>query len=60
MNRPAVRAVCVSLLLGAALSFLFTGAIGNAIGWPWAIGLAALGPAGAALLVLIALGRQPP
>jgi MFS family permease len=52
----AIAVYAANFSVGAALSFLLAGSLGNGAGWQWAFGLAALGPLAACLLV-VALTR---
>ena len=49
----AVAFYTATFSIGSALSFLLTGEIAAVLDWRWAVGLAALGPAAAALIVLL-------
>ena len=56
--RPrAVAFYTASFSIGTALSFLLAGEVETALGWRWAFGLAALGPAAA--LAIVALLAPP-
>ena len=56
----AIAIYAANFSVGAALSFLLAGALGNGPGWQWAFGVAAFGPVCAALLVLTLLRPRPP
>ena len=49
-----------SFSLGSALSFYLAGVIGGALGWQWAFGAAAIGAAGAFLVILLVVKPSPP
>ena len=46
--------------VGTSLSLWFSGTVAAMSGWPWAFGLAALGPAVAGMFVLILFPHRPP
>lgn len=64
LARPAPsRAIAVYAAMfsvGAALSFLLAGSLGNGLGWQWAFAVAALGPLAAFILVLALLAPRRP
>ncbi|MBS28773.1 MAG: MFS transporter [Alphaproteobacteria bacterium] len=46
--------------VGAGVSFAMNGVIGSAFGWPYAFGIAALGPLLALIMVMVILRARPP
>ncbi len=46
--------------VGAGVSFAMNGILGSLFGWPWAFGIAAVGPVFAALIVGICMVARPP